>query len=271
MDKQLLPPLSKDTAPEPRVKDGVAVVNNKQPDSVLAIPKLPQMSPWLNLAHISSSRPHVKYHFPHFVNHIFDTMGKKRSIDSLLKDSTTTAIWSKALENELGRLAQGYKNRVQAQDAMDFIFHHEIPSDRKITYSNFVCDYRPLKSEKFRVRMTVGGDKLDYFDPTASPTASLIETKLLINSVISDHKTKNARFCSMDLKDFFLTTPMERAEYLRIQSKYFSAEFRQIYQLKDKIHSDGYIYCRIKKGMYGLKQAAILAYKLLLKRLAVDG
>ena len=86
---------------------------------------------------------------------------------------------------------------------MEFIHFKEKPQDCKVTYANFVCDYRPLKTEKFRVRMTVGGDKLEYFDNTASPTASLIETKLLINSVMSDHKAHNSKFCSMDLKDFF--------------------------------------------------------------------
>ena len=34
------------------------------------------------------------------------------------------------------------------------------------------------------------------------------------------------------------------------------------------IDTDGYVHCQINKGMYGLKQAAILAYKLLVKRLA---
>ena len=58
--------------------------------------------------------------------------------------------------------------------------------------------------------MTVGGDKLDYPDETASSTASFIETKLLVNSVISDHKLNNAKFCSIDIKDFFLTTSMAR-------------------------------------------------------------
>ena len=50
--------------------------------------------------------------------------------------------------------------------------------------------------------MTVGGDKLNYPDETASPTASLIETKLFVASVISDHKLNNAKFCSVDIKDF---------------------------------------------------------------------
>ena len=81
---------------------------------------------------------------------------------------------------------------------------------------------------------------------------------------------RNAKFCSIDIKDFFLTTPMVRAEYLRIQKRYFSPEFKNMNKLHDKVHKD-YIYCKVKKGMYGLKQAAILAYKLLLKRLTSDG
>ena len=32
------------------------------------------------------------------------------------------------------------------------------------------------------------------------------------------------------------------------------------YNLSTKISLDGYIYCKIKKGMYGLKEAAVLAY-----------
>ena len=39
------------------------------------------------------------------------------------------------------------------------------------------------------------------------------------------------------------------------------------YKLKDLINKDGYIFCQINRGMYGLKQAAILAYKQLVKRL----
>ena len=49
-----------------------------------------------------------------------------------------------------------------------------------------VCDERPLKKEKFSVRLTIGGDVLDYFGNSASPAASLIEAKLLVNSTISD-------------------------------------------------------------------------------------
>ena len=65
-----------------------------------------------------------------------------------------------------------------------------------------VCDYRPLKSDPNRVRLTVGGDRLDYFDDAASPAVTLLETKLLLNSVISD-STKGARFMTIDIKKNF--------------------------------------------------------------------
>ena len=71
---------------------------------------------------------------------------------------------------------------------VDLITINEVPYGKKVTYANMVCDYRPLKSDPFRVRLTVGGDKLEYLDNVASPTATFLETKLLLNRVISDEK-----------------------------------------------------------------------------------
>jgi hypothetical protein len=101
-----------------------------------------------------------------------------------------------------------------------------VPVDKKVTYGNFICNYRPLKSEKHRVRLTVGGDRLDYNKDAGLPAASLLETKLIVNSTISDAK-KNARFMCADLKDFFLATPMEDPEFMRVRSKYFPLEIRE--------------------------------------------
>ena len=126
------------------------------------------------------------------------------------------------------------------------------------TYANFICDYRPHKSEPYRIRLTVGGDRLDCPDDTSSPAASLLETKLLLNSTVSDAHL-GARFMTMDLKDFFLATPMARSEYMRIHSKYFPPETRALYIIDSLIDYDGYVYVEFNKGMYGLKQAAVVA------------
>jgi len=71
-----------------------------------------------------------------------------------------------------------------------------------------VCDYRPLKDEPYHVRITVGGDKLNYNDDAGSPAANLLETKILINSVISD-SDRGAKFMCANIKDHFLATPMD--------------------------------------------------------------
>ena len=76
-----------------------------------------------------------------------------------------------------------------------------------------VCDYRPNKSEPYRVRLTVRGDMLPYPDDAASPAASMLETKLLINSTISD-ADKGARFMTMDIKGFFLKKKIDIPEYM---------------------------------------------------------
>ena len=85
------------------------------------------------------------------INHMSDPKGNKISMDSLLLDPLTASVWWPALENELGRLSQGFKNRVTAQDAMDFIKYSDVPKDSIITYANFIYDYHPLKTEQFRV------------------------------------------------------------------------------------------------------------------------
>ena len=73
--------------------------------------------------------------------------------------------------------------------------------NRDITYATFVLDYQPLKTEPHRVRITVVSDKLSYNADVGAPAANILETKILINSTISDAK-KGAQFMLVDLKDF---------------------------------------------------------------------
>jgi hypothetical protein len=207
--------------------------------------------------------------FEFHAHHIFDSNGKKETIDTLLAGPAND-VWDRALSNEFGRLAQGIDDRVVATDTIDFIHKSDVPHTKIVTYGNCICDYRPLKSEPYRVRLTVGGDKLPYDDDSGSPAASLLETKLLINSTISDSR-RGARFLSADLKDHFLASPMKHPEYMKIRYKYFPTDIRKKYELWKFVTPDGYIYIRIKKGMYGLKQAALLAYQHLVTQLAPYG
>ena len=60
-------------------------------------------------------------------------------------------------------------------------------------------DISPLKDEKYCVRITVEGDKLDFCGNSSSVVASLATVKLLLNSVVS---TKDAVFTTAEIKDF---------------------------------------------------------------------
>ena len=198
---------------------------------------------------------------------MFNPLGKRNSIDNLLKEDIET--WGCSLSNELGRLAGGIRDII-GNNAITFIHRNQVPTNKKYAYENMVRDYGPLKVEKYRVRLTIGGDVLEYENNASSPAASLLETKLLLNSVISDAHA-GARFMTADLKDFFLQSFLEEPEYIRIHSKYFLPEIRQKYNIDSIIAPDGYVYCEIQKRMYGLKQAAKLARDQLVEHLKAYG
>jgi hypothetical protein len=221
---------------------------------------------WQSLQHMQEAALKT---FTLHAMHIYNDKGVKETMDSLLAGPDSN-IWTTSLCNEFGRLAQGYSNTVKGTNTIAFIQRSEVPTDKKVTYGNFICDLRPLKEEPRRVRLTVGGDKLPYADDPGSPAASLLETKLIINSTISDAH-RGARFLCADLKDHFLATPMKDPEFMRIKYKYFPQAIRDQYNLASFLAPDGYIYIRIQKGMYGLKQAALLAYKHLVNQLEPHG
>jgi hypothetical protein len=170
---------------------------------------------------------------------------------------------------DVGRLAQGY-DKIIRTDTIEFIKCSDVPTDKKVTYGNFICDFRPLKTEPNCVQLTVSGDKLSYANDASSPAASLLETKLILNSTIS-YAAKGAKFHCADLKDQFLASPMKDPKFMGIKYKYFSPGMRKQCNLDTLVAPDGYIYIKIKKGMYGLKQAAILAYQHLVNQLAPHG
>ena len=53
---------------------------------------------------------------------------------------------------------------------------------------------------------------------------------------------------------------MEGDEYMKVTYKHFPDNIRKRYKLYEKVTASEHIYVKIKKGMYGLKQAAVLAY-----------
>jgi hypothetical protein len=121
------------------------------------------------------------------------TTGRAETIDTLLHGPDKD-IWTTSLTNEWARCAQGISRSRSSTEAIVgnqtifFIPPHQVPTGCKVTYANFVCTMHPGKAEAYQIRMMVGGDKLDAFQDVCSPTVGITDTKLHINSTISDAK-----------------------------------------------------------------------------------
>ena len=127
--------------------------------------------------------------------------------------------------------------------------------------------YKPHKSDPNRSRLTVGGDRITCLYDVSTPTSDLPTIKMLWNSVLS---TPGAKYFTLDISNFYLGTPMDRPEYMRIPFKIIPQEIIDKYKLND-IEEKGWVYIKIVKGMYGLPQAGKIAHELLKKRLAKAG
>ena len=187
------------------------------------------------------------------------------------------ATWDTSYSNELGRLCQGVgtdpsdptKQRVKGTDTFQPIHYQNIPPERRqdITYTRVVCEVRPQKEDPNRTRITIGGNRICYSGDTATRTGSLELVKLQLNSTIS---TPDARFACFDISNFYLGTPLDRPEYVRINIKDIPHEFIDEYNLHHYTYN-GWVYFEINKAVYGLKQAGKLANDLLTERLAEHG
>ena len=135
--------------------------------------------------------------------------------------------------------------RVEGTNTIFFIKQEEIPRDRTkdVTYARICCNVRPEKvNEPNRCRITVGSDRINYSYEVAMPTADLLTVKLLLNSAIS---TEGARFCSVDIKNFYLCTPLKRFEYVRMHLSDFPEDVIEQYGLKAIANNDGMVFVEI--------------------------
>ncbi len=173
----------------------------------------------------------------------------------LIKHPKYKDTWSKSFGKEIRRLAT-------VTETIFFINKTKIPKDRKgdKTYARIVCVFCDGKKDKYRTRITMGGNLVNYPGNCGTPTADLLTVKLLLNSIIS---TSNTKIMTLDIKDFYLCTPMSRYKYFRIRLELFPEDIVEEYDLKNKVDANGYVHCEVRRGMYGLPQAGIIAQELL--------
>ena len=118
-----------------------------------------------------------------------------------------------------------------------------------------MAEIRPQKAETHCTRLTVGGNLIHFPSDVTTPTADLITAKLIFNSLLS---TKNVKFMCSDISNFYLKTPMNRYEYMKLSFDIIPEEIIQQYNLRNLAHK-GFVYMEIQKDMYGLPQAGKVA------------
>jgi hypothetical protein len=136
---------------------------------------------------------------------IFPETGKSLKHQGLITKLRYKIKWMRSTANEI--------NRLYNTNTIQFIRRLNIPKGRKMKYGSFVVDIKDHKEEKERTRLTVGGDHIEYPGDKSTRAAGLTTSKILINSVIS---TLGAKFLVIDIKNFYLSTPLGRFAYMVI-------------------------------------------------------
>ena len=176
-------------------------------------------------------------------------------------------VWEKSFSNELGQLAQGIREAKGTNTVM-FITTFKFPKDKKVTYGEVVCEMKPEKEKTERTTLKVGRNLLDFTGNLSSPTSSVTTAKCVFNNMVS---TPGARCLLSDIKHFYLNNILQDSEFMRIPLKIIPQEIINTYDLKALVDDQGWIYMRIKKGLYGLEQAGIIANQELVKHMAPFG
>ena len=197
-----------------------------------------------------------------------------QSLPKLLR-GPNKAIWTRSTANEFGRLLPNgidkhrpANEKVKGTGTIVPVRRTNIPHGRKATYANFVCAIRSQKDETHHVRICAGGDKVDYPGDPSSPAVSITNAKLHINSTISDAK-KGARYLCLDITKFYFGNPLTYFQYIRVHFSLIPLEVRDEYNLTAE--DDGYVYFEVRRGIYGLKEAGLIAFTTLVTNLAPFG
>ncbi len=74
----------------------------------------------------------------------------------------------------------------------------------------------------------------------------------------------------LDIKNFYLSTPLDPFENTKMPITLFLAWIVKRYNLTQHVHN-GFVYLKLRRAVWGLPQARILANKLLCKRLLPHG
>ena len=110
---------------------------------------------------------------------IDEESGKAMEYRELLKHPKHKETWSLAGCKEYRRLFQGFGRKddgtkqVEGTNTCHWIPKSKVPKNKKVTYARTVVDVRPEKEDPNRVRITAGGNLIQYAGELTTRTADL--------------------------------------------------------------------------------------------------
>jgi hypothetical protein len=203
---------------------------------------------------------------------VHPTTGKSiSSYKLLMHDPAMSEVWQTKFRKDFGRMAQGDDKTGQKGTNSIFIMTHDeiklIPRYQTVTYARVIVHFHPQKDDPHRIRITAGGNLINYPGKLSTRMANLTTSKLMWNSVPS---TEGAKYMCLDIKKFYLTTPLNIIEYMKMPIALFPSWIVKQYNLTKHI-LNGFIYRKMRRAVWGLPQAGILTNKLLRKQLLPHG
>ena len=211
----------------------------------------PKVSPSTNY---SSARDVEEQNYTNFIqsfnaNLLDPTLNEFASFKDFLNhpDPAIGNCWLWFGENEYHRLSKdrmGVLKRIRCSN---------VPCSKMITYPCIVVDYCPKKDELWRIRITAGGNLLQYHGNTTAHTARMELIRCHINSIILE---PSACATTADISNMYLCSNLPDSEYLWFHCSTIPQSIVDKYNIK----FDGdYAYAKINKAWYGLKQAGKIA------------
>ena len=266
------------------------MVTPAAPDSPRALPPAPTVIPvavssaqtsaspldTVPLDALPSDIPNVQLHLdPGSINPVtaplpFALANNALNLDTIERPLTyATALKGPNRLHWLNAEAEEF-DRLFSTNTIKAIHAHEQPVDRRrdTTYYNPQTKEKPNRSGDtvYRIRGTIGGDRINYPGATTALTAAMPVVKLLLQAAVSE----DAHIMTMDAKDYYLNTPLLRPEYLRIPIKFISQQVIDKHNLGVYVRNDSILFS-VHKGMYGLPQAGLLAQQQLITHLRRHG
>ena len=140
----------------------------------------------------------------------------------------------------VGKGKNGLGKIVEGKNIFYVVRFEDIPKDclNDICYTSVVCELRPGKKGLNCTRITICGKNVCYPGDVSTNTASLELFNLVINSILS---RAGAKYVCFDIENFYLSTPLGRPVYVKIQLSEIPQQFIKEYNLTIFAHK-GWVY-----------------------------